>query len=207
MKETKKIRLAAGQSYDLGSSEVTVADSTVAAVETQTVKKDKMSDYNSAVKGSLSTFKEEVNASAQLQDIEFIATTDGNAYILYNPNTKYYLLNSNATTYFTTSKATQNITKVDREDSFEIQSPTNNGYVYFYNEKMGFDRVSSKDGYTDKGDFALELLEKQSAVSDSDPIPGYKRVSKITSGRKYLITQFITNGSETNISFFIHRME
>ena len=195
----EKIRLAAGQSYDLGSSEVTVADSTVAAVETQTVKKDKMSDYNSAVKGSLSTFKEEVNASAQLQDIEFIATTDGNAYILYNPNTKYYLLNSNATTYFTTSKATQNITKVDGEDSFEIQSPTNNGYVYFYNEKMGFDRVSSKDGYTDKGDFALELLEKQSAVSDSDPIPGYKRVSKITSGRKYLITQFITNGSETNI--------
>lgn len=95
----KKIRLAAGQSYDLGSSEVTVADSTVAAVETQTVKKDKMSDYNSAVNGSLSTFKEEVNASAQLQDIEFIATTDGNAYILYNPNTKYYLLNSNATTY------------------------------------------------------------------------------------------------------------
>ena len=195
----EKIRLAAGQSYDLGSSEVTVADSSVAAIETQTVKKDKMSDYNTAVKNSLTTFKEEVNASAQLQDIEFIATADGSAYTLYNPNTKYYLLNSNATTYFTTDKATQNITKVDGQDSFEIQSPTNKGYVYFYNENMGFDRVSSKDGYTDKGDFALEFLEKQSTVSDSDPIPGYKRVSRITSGRKYLITQFVTNGSVTNI--------
>lgn len=195
----EKIRLAAGQSYDLGSSEVTVADSSVAAIETQTVKKDKMSDYNTAVKNSLTTFKEEVNASAQLQDIEFIATADGSAYTLYNPNTKYYLLNSNATTYFTTDKATQNITKVDGQDSFEIQSPTNKGYVYFYNENMGFDRVSSKDGYTDKGDFALEFLEKQSTVSDSDPIPGYKRVSRITSGRKYLIMQFVTNASETNI--------
>ena len=195
----EKIRLATGESCVIGSSEATVADTNIAVAETKTVTKDKVSDYNSAVANDLSTFKTEVNANVQMQDMEFTVKADGDAYTLYNAKTKNYLRNSNAKSYFTTAKARQKITKADGQDSFEIQSIDDNSYVFFYNQNMGFDRVSAKGSFADKGDFALEFLEKQSAVSDSDPIPGYKRVSEITSGKNYLIAQYITKDSKTDI--------
>lgn len=38
------------------------------------------------------------------------------------------------------------------------------------------------------GSYELVLLEKKDGVENGDIVPGYKRVSSITSGKKYLIS-------------------
>lgn len=130
------------------------------------------------------------NWSIDMRDAELVVTQEGENYSIFSEYESKYLVNLEAKEYFSETKVLQKLTKVAGEDSFDIQrqhaTSKNGRYVYFHYPFKGF------DGYSDRsskdGDYGMEFLEKKDIKSDADLIPGYQRVGKITSGKKYLIT-------------------
>ncbi len=152
--------------------------------------------YNAKIKPSGTHTLEQVyemrvpNWSIDMRDAELVVTQEGENYSIFSEFENKYLVNLDATEYFSETKVLQKLTKVAGEDSFDIQrqhaTSKNGRYVYFHYPFKGF------DGYSDRsskdGDYGMEFLEKKDIKSDADLIPGYRRVGKITSGKKYLIT-------------------
>ena len=108
-------------------------------------------------------------------------------------------MNGGGASYFGGTPINHALNEVKNEDgttSFEIRRASSGDrldgrYVFFWFEKMRYDAVSDKNAtMLSKGYFEFEFLEKKNSVSDSDPIPGYQRVSKIREGYKYLITKY-----------------
>lgn len=204
----KRIELNEGETYSVDTADVTVqsGEDTVTLEKGKKVVGAALSNYSSAQNNSLSAFSTEVT-NLDIANAEFVVTASGSNYSIQNPSTGKYLVHTNAKTYFNdTNSGQHSITAVNNTDgtkSFEIRGVTTNvnlnRYIYFFNEKMTFDGVDNKSGFTNRGDFAFEFLEKQDKVTAEDPIPGYKRASEIVSGHRYLITQFYKNGSEEGI--------
>lgn len=152
--------------------------------------------YNAKIKPSGTHTLEQVyemqvpNWSIDMRDAELVVTQEGENYSIFSEFENKYLVNLDAKEYFSQTKVLQKLTKVAGEDSFDIQrqhaTSKNGRYVYFHYPFKGF------DGYSDRssknGDYGMEFLEKKDIKSDADLIPGYQRVGKITSGKKYLIT-------------------
>jgi hypothetical protein len=71
---------------------------------------------------------------------------------------------------------------------------------------MGFDAVSEKnDNFIANGKFDFELLEKQDHASNLDQISGYRRVTTLTSGKSYLITQtYHDQATDRDVRFILY---
>ena len=83
------------------------------------------------------------------------------------------------------------VTPTAGQNTFRICKEDGTRYITFNNPNMTF---NTNENYTD-GDskYEIVLLEKQDKVSETDTIPGYKQVSSITSGKKYLIAHLQDN--------------
>lgn len=201
-KGNPKINLSAGETYFIeNAKEYSSSDPDIASVEAGTEIRKGLFDCISQAQNSLEGYSDTPNWDINLAGAEFVVQSLGDNYTIYNPSEEVYLVNSNAQSYFESTQITQSLTPVTNEDgtvSFEIRRVSNdnknNRYVYFFYERMGFDAVTAKSGFESRGDFGFEFLEKQDTVTEEDPIPGYKRVSEITSGKLYLITEYYEDG-------------
>lgn len=195
------INLVPGQKYFLsGASQFTAGDNSVATIAAGNKTTDGLADclrnlgrdntvYN------LSGYAQTQNTNVSLADAEMLVTKNGEKWNIYNEKANGYLKNEGVANYFAGNEELkdQTITPVRNADgtpSFEICNPGGR-YVCWHYPFMTFDAFASKSN--DKGDYGFEFLEKQDVITNLDPIPGYKRVSELTSGKKYLITQFINN--------------
>ena len=195
------INLVPGQKYFLsGASRFTAGDTSVATVATGNRTTDGLADcLNSLGRDNtvydLSGYAQTQNTNVSLADAEMLVTKNGEKWNIYNEKANGYLKNESVANYFSGNEELkdQTITPVRNADgtpSFEICNPGGR-YVCWHYPFMTFDAFASKSN--DKGDYGFEFLEKQDVITNLDPIPGYKRVSELTSGKKYLITQFIDN--------------
>lgn len=206
-KGNPKINMVAGQTqFFEGVQEYSSADSKIATIEKGTEARNALFDCKDYSNGNLNGYSDVPNWDINMLEAEFVVEKTGDNYTLYSPVEQKYLVNQNATNYFTSEAITQSLTPVENADgtiSFEIRRVSddnlNDRYVYFFYERMAFDAVSAKAGFETRGDFGFEFLEKQDTVTNLDPIPGYKRVSEITSGKSYLITEYYDNGSDRGI--------
>ena len=180
--------------------ECSVTDSSVVKIEDFTLKEPALYDCERTADNSLDGYSKVPNTDINMEAAEFIFTSSGEAeaelYTIQSAFNDKYLINLPGAQYFGTEQITHEVKRVDGEgkESFEIRRKSNDNhndrYVYFYYPKMGFDAVSEKnDNFIENGKFDFELLEKQDYPADLDQISGYRRVTAITSGRKYLITQ------------------
>lgn len=206
-KGNPKINMVAGQTqFFEGVQEYSSADANVATIEAGTESRNALFDCEGYSNGNLDGYSETPNWDINMLEAEFTVEKVGDNYTLYSPVEQKYLVNQNATNYFTNEAITQSLTPVENADgtiSFEIRRVSddnlNDRYVYFFYERMAFDAVSAKAGFETRGDFAFEFLEKQDTITNLDPIPGYKRVSEITSGKNYLVTEYYENDTESGI--------
>ena len=157
-------------------------------------------DHTSNTQSSLASFSATANVANSLENAELVLTNvDGNVYKAYNTATGKYA-------YKASSGGTgAQINLADNADSSANQlvfEPTvaedgsvtfkvyrasdSQRYTIFYNTNMDF---NTNGGYNaawtgpgTNGDYAMVLLEKQAAVSETDVIPGYARATEITSG-------------------------
>lgn len=147
---------------------------------------------------SLDSFAKNADPGLNLANAEFTLTASGeeNCYNVLSETTGMYLTNNDtASTFFHNElKNTMKIVKTDaNEDTFYISKSNGTRYVIFYEKNMDFNtNAALGDGGTE---YKLTLLEKQDTVTESDPIPGYKKVSSVTSGKKYLISRIWNDGS------------
>lgn len=198
----RKLHLAAGQNYFIaGAENFTSADTSVATVEKGKETRKALFDCLQESNNNLNGYSQTPNWDINMSGAEFTIESSGDLYTIYSPTEEVYLVNSNAASYFAGTAVTQSLTPVENSDgttSFEIRRVSNddknNRYVYFFYEKMGFDAVSAKSGFEARGDFGFEFLEKQETTTNLDPIPGYRRVSSITPGKSYLITEYYDDG-------------
>jgi len=150
-----------------------------------------MCSYQTANASNLSTFASEPDVAIPLEDCEFTFTkTADNVYNVQSVKTGKYWNTDNPDAYFgdsVTDLKVQPFT-VNGETVFRICLDTGRRYVVFFPEKMYFDAFGDYSATATNVSFDMALLEKQDSVSDSDTIPGYKRVSAVTSGKKYLVT-------------------
>lgn len=201
-KGNRKIDLVAGQTYFIpNATEFSSADSSIATVEAGAESRNALFDCVSEADGSLDGYSKVPNLDINMGEAEFVVEQVGDNYHLFSPVEEVYLVNQNASNYFNGTAVAQNLIPVKNSDgttSFEIRRVSddnlNDRYVFFYYKRMAFDAVAAKDGFENRGDFGFEFLEKQDTVTNLDPIPGYKRVSEITSGKSYLITEYYGDG-------------
>lgn len=183
------------------------ADRNVAAAAPATRTKHLLYKYVSSANNSLAGFTQP-ETNMDFTNAEFEITEDENGRYLIcakgaNNGSDFYLTNLTADTYFEANKVPQELTKVEGKDSFKIRrySPDNeqrhNREAYFVYNGMVFDGLKftnnedQRPTYEARGDFGFEFLEKKDTPeADTDPIPGYTRAYKITSGKKYLITEY-----------------
>lgn len=138
-------------------------------------------------------FQTEADRNLSVENAEFTitATDEAGIYTVYNESTKQYLCHSsNAGSYFATQKANDMkiVPTAEGADTFYICKDNGERYVAFYLPRFRFDGSGGELPSTEKNKCDLTLLEKQENVADGDDIPGYRKVTSITSGKKYLIT-------------------
>ncbi len=192
---------------------VDLGDASVLSKATTTELKKALFDCLSESSYNLNGYATTPNWNANIADAELILTSasanNPNYFYIYSPLERNYLINTNASSYFGTTRSIQELNPVNNgtdgtdnakypyDTSFEIikrDSGTQNGrIVYFYYNRMAFDALSAKNSdYESQGDWGFEILRKKDSDEESldDPIPGYERVSEITSGDTYLITNY-----------------
>ena len=148
--------------------------------------------YQAANASNLSSFASEADITMPLEDCEFTFTqTAENVYTVQSVKTGKYWHTDNPDAYFGDSATALKVVSatVNGNTVFRIcLNSSGRRYVVFFPEKMYFDAFGDYDASATNVSFDMALLEKQDSVSDSDTIPGYKRVSSITSGKKYLVS-------------------
>ncbi len=144
---------------------------------------------------SLSSFSTEFDLDRTLEAAEFTLKASGSGWTVYNEHTNTYLTNAtNASTFFTAASSVMLVNPTaEGSTTFTIRRSANTRYVVFNPAKMVFDAVQGDT--TTSCDYKMTLLEKQDAVSATDTVPGYKAVTEITDGKKYLITHVWSDGS------------
>lgn len=144
---------------------------------------------------SLSSFSTEFDLERTLETAEFTLKASGSGWTVYNEYTNLYLANNtNASTFFVTSASTLLLTpETEGGSTFTIRRANNTRYVVFNPAKMVFDAVQGETSTAVY--YGMTLLEKQDTVSANDTVPGYKAVTEITDGKKYLITYIWNDGS------------
>ncbi len=192
---TTKINLESGDTF---SKVYTYEGNITQAPDNQVVSIGKenthfaMYDHTSDVASSLDSFSSEANLSLLPSDAEFTFTGSGTTWTIKNKSKKLYLTNDNsAEAFFSTTAANMTVTPTAGQNTFRICKEDGTRYITFNNPNMTF---NTNENYTD-GDskYEIVLLEKQDKVSETDTIPGYKQVSSITSGKKYLIAHLQDN--------------
>ena len=181
----------------------TVTDTNVAAVENFTQETPSLADCERTAKDSLDGYSKTPNTDVNMSGAEFIFTSVGDSadeiYTIQSVLNGKYLLNDSGAVFFGQNPTNHEVKRPEGELGFEIMRKKDDRYIFFYYTLMQYDATSNKDfiasdrGDTkplkERGNFTFELLEKQDYPSDADQIEGYKRVSSITSGKHYLITQ------------------
>lgn len=169
---------------------------------------------------SVDSFSETKNTAIDMADAEFTFTGSGETWKIQN-GTKYLMNKVNwPDTFFTETATNMKVAKNGNADTFRIcradfikdafdvdikdRFGSLMGYLVFYNRGMEFRSYGTgvKDGgthgtnpYGQHASYGLTLLEKQDKVSNDDVVPGYKIASSITSGKKYLISSVLEDGS------------
>lgn len=146
----------------------------------------KMFDHIANKANSMESFASSPNTQIALSDMEFTFTRNGDWWNIYNEKTNKYLVNDGGGSYF--NAAAQDMAVVPIDGRFRISKSDNTRYVVFYYPNMDFN--SHSGGYQTNyanGTQELWLLEKQASSSEGDLLPGYKEVTAVTEGRKYLI--------------------
>lgn len=169
-------------------------DATVASLEEGTFRNNALYDRVGNQDRDLSAYAAEGVTDLNEIDLsraEFMIEEEGEGYTLYNQATRQYLRNNSGSDWFGSAKQVMQLTKDGDNASFKIHRAANDGnqrYVIYYYPWMAFDGWGS--ALNDNTAANLEFLEKQDIVTDTDDIPGYRRVDKITSGKSYLITEY-----------------
>ncbi|MEY8427460.1 leucine-rich repeat protein [Lachnospiraceae bacterium 46-15] len=151
-----------------------------------------MYDHTSDVASSLDSFSAEANLSLLPSDAEFTFTGSGNTWKIESKSKKLHLTNqTSAESFFSTTAANMTVTPTAGQNTFRICKEDGTRYIIFNTPNMTF---NTNTNYTN-GDskYEIVLLEKQDKVSETDTIPGYKQVSSITNGKKYLIAHLQDN--------------
>lgn len=196
-----------------------IADSNVATAETHTMKEPSLFNCLRTANNSLDGYSTEANTDINMTAAEFIFTavegSEAELYTIQSAVNDKYLVNKDAQEYFGNEVITQKVSRSETlgAEAFEIRrvsSDAKNGrYVYFYYNRMAFDAVDRKISaggvdMTTCGKFDFELLEKQEYPTDLDQISGYRRVTKITSGKRYLITQTYQDDERGEVRFVLY---
>lgn len=186
---TTKINLESGDTF---SKVYTYEGNITQAPDNQVVsigKKDThfaMYDHTSNVASSLDSFSSEANLSLLPSDAEFTFTGSGDTWKIESKSKKLYLTNqSSAEAFFSTTAANMTVTPTAGQNTFRICKEDGTRYIIFNAPNMTFNSNANYAAGDSK--YELVLFEKQDKVSETDAIPGYKQVSSITSGKKYLI--------------------
>ena len=190
--------LKVGENFDVKDAAAYTnapADENVIKVQAYDEKKQKMYDHVSNRESSLESFSDTENTEITLSEAEFTITASGENWKIYNEAKKNYLVNADISNFFQGESSDMKITPVSGKNAFRISRADGKRYVIFYFKEMNFNASSDYNANYADGSYELMLLEKQDAVSGEDVIPGYKRVSTITSGKKYLISYIWTDGS------------
>ena len=151
----------------------------------------------------LSSFAAKNDISLNLTDAEFTFTSTGTTdiYTIYNEKTKQYLVNTNASSFFAATSINMKVaaTADSNPGTFRICQEGGTRYVLFYETQMNFNATSAYPTTGSTQGYELVLLEKQETESADDVIPGYKRVSRITSGKNYLISYIFNKNNKDHV--------
>lgn len=152
---------------------------------------------------ALSSFSEADDTTLDLTDAEFTFTSTGmtDIYTIYNEKTKQYLVNTNASSFFAATSINMKVvaTADSNPGTFRICQEGGTRYVLFYETQMNFNATSAYPTTGSTQGYELVLLEKQETESADDVIPGYKRVSRITSGKNYLISYIFNKNNKDHV--------
>lgn len=152
---------------------------------------------------ALSSFSEADDTTLDLTDAEFTFTSTGTTdiYTIYNEKTKQYLVNTNASSFFAATSINMKVaaTADSNPGTFRICQEGGTRYVLFYETQMNFNATSAYPTTGSTQGYELVLLEKQETESADDVIPGYKRVSRITSGKNYLISYIFNKDNKDHV--------
>ncbi len=152
---------------------------------------------------ALSSFSEADDTTLDLTDAEFTFTSTGTTdiYTIYNEKTKQYLVNTNASSFFAATSINMKVaaTADSNPGTFRICQEGGTRYVLFYETQMNFNATSAYPTTGSTQGYELVLLEKQETESADDEIPGYKRVSRITSGKNYLISYIFNKDNKDHV--------
>lgn len=166
-------------------------DGEIASVDVQQKNGYYLCPYQTANNSDLSSFASEPDVTMPLEDCEFTFDKKAdNIYTVKSVKTGKYWNTDNPDAYFGDSAENLKVEPhtVNENNVFRIcLSSSGRRYVVFFPEKMYFDAYGDYNANAANVSFDMALLEKQDSVSDSDTIPGYKRVSTVTSGKNYLI--------------------
>lgn len=186
----------------------TEADKEVASVtydKVDGVEQDRVTMYSHVANNAsaLNSFSEADDTTLDLTDAEFTFTSTGtaNVYQVYNESKKVYLTNETYAGTFFSSTAVNNmlVTPTDSSDTFRICKANGERYVIFYSTNMDFNSNGTYNASFTAGSYELALLEKKDSVEAGDIVPGYKRVSSITSGKKYLISYIFSKDNKDHM--------
>ena len=151
----------------------------------------------------LSSFAAKNDISLNLTDAEFTFTSTGtaNVYAVYNENKKVYLTNASGANSFFNAAAENNmlVTPTDGSDTFRICKENGERYVIFYYTNMDFNANRLYNASFTAGTYEVVLLEKKDKAEAGDIVPGYQRVSKVTSGKKYLIANIFNKDNKDHV--------
>lgn len=151
----------------------------------------------------LSSFAAKNDISLNLTDAEFTFTSTGTTdiYTIYNEKTKQYLVNTNASSFFAATSINMKVaaTADSNPGTFRICQEGGTRYVLFYETQMNFNATSAYPTTGSTQGYELVLLEKQETESADDVIPGYKRVSRITSGKNCLISYIFNKNNKDHV--------
>lgn len=203
-----KVKLDIGQTYTRTynqkrqSDHITVQpdrDVATAEVTDEVQNRQVLYSHSTNTASSLDSFSSVKDSSISLEEAEFTITGTGTEgiYTVYNEAASLYLTNASYASTFFTSDSVNNIkiTPTEGSDTFRICKEGGNRFVIFYYTNMDFNSNSEYSSDFATGDYEIVLLEKQEALGEDDVIPGYRRVSQVTSGKKYLISYIWTDGS------------
>ena len=122
-------------------------------------------------------------------------------YEVYNENKKVYLTNASGANSFFDAAAKNNmlVTPTDGSDTFRICKENGERYVIFFYTNMDFNANKLYNASFTAGTYELVLLEKKDKAETGDIVPGYQRVSKVTSGKKYLIANIFNKDNKDHV--------
>lgn len=180
-KAVNKIYVAEGETYTFtaSSSTYTIGDSSIASVSTDT------STYAIGKRGTSNAYN---GNEIDLENCLYTFTANGNNYGIASGTNYLYIRRSGNWLNYTYSPnytTTANITVTNNNEDFTFRSSTR---YYLYFNTNGY-----ITGYTSGSTFSLYKPVEEGETSSTE-IPGYVKVTSITSGEKYLIVK--QNGND-----------